>query len=126
MAPPIRLREKTDEQKRNIVINGTIAGLTAEQIAEILSISKETIWNNYKKELQFAAQEANAMVVGSLYRNCIAGNVAAQIFWCKTRLNWRETSTVEVNHLQRAVISDKEMSKEDWDAEFEVKDTEQF
>jgi len=124
MAPPIRLREKTDEQKRNIVINGTIAGLTAEQIAEILSISKETIWNNYKKELQFAAQEANAMVVGSLYRNCIAGNVAAQIFWCKTRLNWRETSTVEVNHLQRAVISDTEMSKEDWDAEFEVKDTE--
>lgn len=126
MALPIRLREKTDEQKRNIVINGTIAGLTAEQIAEILSISKETIWNHYKKELQFAAQEANAMVVGSLYRNCIAGNVAAQIFWCKTRLNWRETSTVEVNHLQRAVISDKELSKEDWDAEYEVKDTEQF
>jgi hypothetical protein len=126
MALPIRLREKTDEQKRNIVINGTIAGLTAEQIAEILSISKETIWNHYKKELQFAAQEANAMVVGSLYRNCIAGNVAAQIFWCKTRLNWRETSTVEVNHLQRAVISDKELSKEDWDAEYEVKDPEQF
>src|SRR5207245_1856290 len=39
--------------------------------------------------------EANALVSGYLFAKAKGGNVTAQIFWLKTRANWRERALPE-------------------------------
>lgn len=106
------------EQNKSLVMRAVIAGMTAEQIAPIIGIAESKLWKYYKTELSNAGNEANLKVVGALFKNCMEGNVSAQIFWCKTRLGWRETSSIEVTHAQRGVISDKELSADEWDKKF--------
>jgi hypothetical protein len=43
-----------------------------------------------RDELDRGVAEANAMVSGYLFAAAKAGNIAAIIFWLKTRANWRE------------------------------------
>lgn len=71
-------------------------GITHEQIGLFLGItSVETLKKYYRKELDEAKTKADVAVAGALYKSAIKGNVSAQIFWCKTRLGWRETTNIE-------------------------------
>lgn len=66
-------------------------GIGSRKIAEALGIGKDTLYRHYKKEMQTAATDANAEVVANLFKQTKT-SAAAAIFWCKTRLGWREHS----------------------------------
>jgi len=65
-------------------------------IAKLLRIAPHTLRKHYRAELDESMAMANADVAGWLYDNAASGNVAAQIFWCKTRLGWSEKNRLEL------------------------------
>ncbi len=75
----------------NLVRALAIIGVTQDNIARILSCDSDTLRKHFRQELDEGSDRANAAVVGALYHQAVVeGNVSAQIFWCKTRLGWRE------------------------------------
>lgn len=90
-------------------------GTPQEVIGDVLGIHRETVAKHYRRELDLSAAEANAEVANSLYQNAVNGQVAAQIFWCKSRLGWRETSVIEQKQ-EFAILIDgpKELTEEEW------------
>lgn len=83
----------TDQIRARIKIM-TVAGMRAADIAKVLEISHKTFWRYYKKEFQTAAKDANAQVVAHLFQ-MTKKFPAAAIFWCKTRLHWRESDELD-------------------------------
>lgn len=65
-------------------------GATTEQVAQVLDISVSTVRKHFKKEIRLGKLTANTAVAGALYKNAMKGNVAAQIFWCKAQMGWRD------------------------------------
>ena len=95
MKPGPKPRIWTDSE-RAIVTRAAMMGMPQETISKLLKTTKETLEANFREELDTASDNANMAVLGALYKNAIGGNVAAQIFWCKTRLGMRETDRLEV------------------------------
>jgi hypothetical protein len=92
MAPP---RFKPTEDQRELVKRAAACGLTNEQVANVLGVSEATVKKYFALELHTSSDKANMAVAGALFKSAMGGNVTAQIFWCKTRLGWRETTTLE-------------------------------
>jgi IS30 family transposase len=73
------------------------SGLTQEQIAHNLGICRDTIYRHKKtnSRLSDAIKKGQAAgiekVANALFNSAINGNVAAQIFYLKSRAGWRET-----------------------------------
>ena len=94
-------------------------GISAEDIATVLGISRFELERDYRKELGSAAIKANAKVAESLFRKATGEGregVVAAIFWLKTRAGWRETSIHEV----RTGRPMDEMSDAELDARIEL------
>ncbi len=74
-------------------------GIPQDTIAKCMEppTTVETLERYFKTELREASTKANAAIAGALFKNAMEGNVAAQIFWCKTRLKWRETAELDLN-----------------------------
>lgn len=77
-------------------------GIPLEQIAAVLEISPSTLKRRIaeSEELSDLVEKGrgtvNTTVVTSLYESAVKRhNVAAQIFWCKTRMGWREVQRIE-------------------------------
>lgn len=83
------------EQNRKLVERMAAVGITHNDISRILGINKETLEKHYREEIDNAMIKANASVAGALYQSAMKGNVTAQIFWCKTRLGWKEVDRLE-------------------------------
>lgn len=83
------------ETERKLVERMAACGITQEQIAKVVGIDPKTLRKYCADELDHASTRANANVAASLYQAAIKGNVSAQIFWCKTRLGWKEVQAVE-------------------------------
>jgi hypothetical protein len=68
--------------------------------------------------LKRGREASDARVEESLYRNALAGNTTAQIFWLKNRRpdRWRDVQNInaDVGHY---IVSDKPMTEEQWIAE---------
>ena len=96
---------ETDEKTEQLVKQMAAVGITHEQIAKVIKISVDTLTRKYKDILETARTEANTAVGGALFKNCMAGNVAAQIFWMKTRAGWRETEPEDGNKTQISKIN---------------------
>lgn len=76
----------------------TAYGIPQAKIANVLGVHEETLRIHYRHELDTAEAEANAQVAQSLFAMATKGkNVAAAIFWLKTRAGYRE-----VTHLANA------------------------
>jgi DNA-binding XRE family transcriptional regulator len=73
----------------------TLAGVDQKTQAKIIGIAKNTLRRAFKTELEESLHLANSQVVASLLRSAVKGNVAAQIFWCKTKLGWRERDAIQ-------------------------------
>lgn len=79
-------------------------GMTDEEIAEELGVSRMALWRWREKypEFRYAIKEAkdaqDARVVSSLMRTAHEGNVTAQIFWLKNRQPdlWRDRKETEI------------------------------
>lgn len=85
------------DTERAIVQRAAMMNMPQDAIAKLLKTDKETLTKNFREELDCASDKANMAVVGALYKSAMEGNVTAQIFWCKTRLGWRETDRLEVS-----------------------------
>ena len=85
------------EQERLLVIFMSVAGIDQNRIAKAINTDKKTLGKHFREALDSAADTHNTKVVGALYKNAIEGNVSAQIFWCKTRLGWREKTDIELS-----------------------------
>lgn len=85
-----RLFQPTDDQRRQ-VLTMTGFGVRQEEIATSLEIDKKTLHKHFRRELDTGMTEANVRVAQALYTNATKNmNVAAQIWWTKTRMGWKE------------------------------------
>lgn len=72
-------------------------GVPQQDIARVLGIDPKTLRLHYRNELDSAVIQANTRVAQSLFQMATTGgNVAAAIFWMKSRAGWRERHAVEV------------------------------
>ena len=65
-------------------------GVPQDDIARIIQCSPKTLRKRCRDDLDRGVAEANAIVSGSLFAAAQGGNIAAQIFWLKSRARWRE------------------------------------
>src|SRR6266436_8899798 len=65
-------------------------GVRQDDIAKMVGCSPKTLRKRLRDELDRGVAEANATIAGYLFAAAKAGNIAAIIFWLKTRANWRE------------------------------------
>src|SRR4051794_33036509 len=64
-------------------------GVPQDDIARIIGCAPKTLRKRFRDELDRGVAEANAVISGSLFAAAKAGNIAAQIFWLKSRARWR-------------------------------------
>jgi len=70
-------------------------GVRQDDIARIVGCSAKTLRTRLRDELDRGIAEANATVAGYLFALAKAGNIAAIIFWLKTRAHWRERTAAD-------------------------------
>lgn len=88
-------RKSFTDKDKFLALWGKAAGATNKQIAQVIGCCPKVLSQNFESELDESNATLNMNMVGALYRSGMQGNVAAQIFWCKTRLGWTETSKIE-------------------------------
>jgi len=77
-------------------------GLTDEQIASALGISRTTLANRKRENEQFVQAikrgkaKGIALVTNKLMESIKAGNMTGMIFFLKTQAGWKETNVQEV------------------------------
>jgi hypothetical protein len=84
----------TDAMRREVQ-SLAARGVPQESIAAIVGCDAKTLRKHFRHELDRGMAEANSQVIGALFDNAIRGNIAAQIFWAKTRMGWREGKETE-------------------------------
>ena len=72
-------------------------GVRQEEIALYLDIDPKTLRSHYREQLDKGTVKANVAVARSLHKQAVEGNVAAAIFWLKSRAGFREKQEVEVS-----------------------------
>src|SRR5215472_6951381 len=87
--------EPTPEQ-RNIVERAAGLGFTQEKIAALVGTTKPTLEKHFREELDRGMAVTQFKVGNSLVENALAGNVAAQIWYTKTQMGWKETQALEI------------------------------
>jgi hypothetical protein len=91
-----RPKFKPTGEQRNLVKSMAGMGIRHEEIARKIGISSpKTLRKHFRAELDEGATDANYNVAHALYKNAMAGNVTAQIYWSKARGGWRERPAFE-------------------------------
>ena len=91
-----RPRLKPTDKQRQIARSMAAMGIRQDEIARKLGIrSAKTLRLHFRDELDEGATDATCNVANALYKLATSGNVAAAIFWMKTRAGWRERSAPE-------------------------------
>lgn len=101
-----RRAHKPDPLQRRQVEAMAAYGIPEPDISQVVGVDPKTLRKHYRDELDLGTTKANAQVAGFLFNSAKNGNVTAQIFWLKTRAQWRETP-VELKH--SGSIARKEM-----------------
>lgn len=90
-------KEHTPTDANRLLVKSLAAvGTRYVDIAHKLDIGDDTLVKYYKKELEDGRIDANASIGQGLYQQAKKGNVAAMIFWLKTRAGWKETQAHEI------------------------------
>ena len=95
-------------------------GATAPEIANYIGTSVASFdrWTMKHEELREALKRgreaSDDRVEESLYRNALAGNTTAQIFWLKNRRPDRWRDVQQQSELAVYILSDRPMSEEQW------------
>lgn len=92
---PRKLHEPTDRQRAEVEAYAAV-GVPQEDIARLIGISKPTLYDRYRDELDLGKAKANAQVAKTLFREAVNGNMTAAIFWMKAQAGWREKHEVIV------------------------------
>ena len=88
--------QPTDEQRR-LIEHYVAIGYTNEQVADLLGIAESTLKKHCAEELKLGSLRVNAKIGGKLFQKAMSGDTTALIFWCKTRLGWKEISGLDLN-----------------------------
>src|SRR5436853_477659 len=88
-----RKRFLVNETVREKVRDLAGVGVRQDDIARIIGCAPKTLRKRCRDDLDRGVAEANAVISGSLFAAAKGGNVTAQIFWLKTRAQWRESAT---------------------------------
>lgn len=99
-----RPRHQPTDATRHQVRVMCAMGLTDENMGKVIGITHETLRLHYKDELENGANYLNTRVAGKLFEKCMKGDTASIIFWCKTRLGWREKADIEENKIKKLEI----------------------
>ena len=94
---PFRVTEAMRDKVRHLAG----IGVPQDAIARIIGCAPKTLRKRCRDDLDRGAAEANAIVSGCLFAAAKGGNVAAQIFWLKTRARWRESAAQDDAAAQR-------------------------
>src|SRR5262245_63748247 len=70
-------------------------GFTQEKIATLIGTTKPTLEKHFREELDREMAVTQFKVGNSLVENALSGNVAAQIWYTKSQIGWKETQVVE-------------------------------
>jgi len=70
-------------------------GVRQDDIARIIGCAPKTLRKRCREDLDRGVAEANATIAGYLFAAAKAGNIAAIIFWLKTRAHWRERTAAD-------------------------------
>lgn len=98
-----RKKYQPNETDRRIAEALAQYGVPHEQIAARIGISRPILDQHYSEYMRKAEAAANNNIARTLYQQAvgneekgIAPNVSALIFWCKTRMGWRETQKMDL------------------------------
>ena len=111
-----RPRHTPTDQNERLVRALAMAGTPHETIADIIEITKPTLYRHYRKILDHSLTQANAAVVGKLYQNAMSGDTTAQIFWLKSKLGWSTQSDATQEQAPLPRIQVEVINKSDKDA----------
>jgi hypothetical protein len=70
-------------------------GVRQDDIARIIGCAPKTLRKRLRHDLDRGVAEANATIAGYLFAAAKTGNIAAIIFWLKTRAHWRERNATD-------------------------------
>ena len=89
----------TAERKAKVTALASF-GVNHELIAKHLQTDAKTLRKRYRVELDNAAMDANAAVAGKLFGAATQpdhspASITAAIFWAKTRMGWKDTTSIE-------------------------------
>ena len=104
-----RLPHAPTEAQRAMVKAMSGYGVPQEDIATVLDIAKKTLLKHYRRELDLGIAQANARIGQTLFDMATGGNVAAAIFWAKSRMGWREKQEIEITAKSVETMSDAEL-----------------
>lgn len=85
----------TGDTKHTVFMAVTM-GIPQEDIARLLDISKKTLYKYYRRELDNGALVANIEVKKKMYEKCMNGDSAMLIFWGKTKMGMKESSSIDL------------------------------
>ena len=103
---PTPVFEPSEEQRRLVRAMAGF-GMPQENIATPLAIDPKTLRKHFRQELNRGAIQANVKVAQSLFQMATEGrNVAAAIFWMKSRAGWRERHDIHVSTAAVHQLSD--------------------
>ena len=87
---------KYNQEHAKIVQSLAQYGVPHAQIAAHIGVSKNTLLALYSKEIEEGAVTTNNKIAKRLFEKAMDGDTTALIFWCKTRMGWRETQKVDL------------------------------
>lgn len=82
-------KQPSAEQRRQVEMLSNY-GLTQDQIAEFLNISRPTLRKYCSKELERGKINARLLVTKKLFANIMKGREASIFFWLKCQGRWSE------------------------------------
>lgn len=90
----------TDEQRQTVKLAAGL-GIDQDSICGLVlkkdgsPITQKTLTKYFATELATGKAEAKTKVAGAFFKQCLGGNLTAQIFFLKTQCRWKETQVVE-------------------------------
>ena len=94
--PGGRPEHKPTQALRKMVEANARICVPQPDIALLAGITEKTLTKYYREELDRGHAEANQTVLNKLFQGIKDGDKAMIIFYCKTRLGWKETQVNEI------------------------------
>jgi hypothetical protein len=107
---------RTDDRLRRSIAGLAKMGLTMDEIADTLGVSKRWLQLNHKHDIQYGRQIANALVVENLYQQAMKdqpSSIQAGIYLTKARMGWRDKDEDSANRPPPVIFDFSSLSYEE-------------
>ncbi len=104
-----------NERDNNLVLVMAAGGISQDRMASAMGIDAKTLRKYFREQINAGSARADAQVVQSLFNMATTGgNVAAAIWWTKTRMRWSERIVVadgSESDLDPASLTDEQIAQ---------------